>query len=525
MANKKLTDIISTRANSFKYFTSVLGYLPDPDPILRKTGNDITVYKDVMLDPHVYSVSEQRRAQTTSLEYEINRGKSKNRNVRLIEDLFEDDDFNLYEIIGQMLDAIFYGYKPFEIEWQKVGRFIVPVKVEDRPPEWFTFGINNELRFKSKTAPIKGEELPDKKFLLAQYKPTYDNPFGERVLSRCFWPVAFKKASDKWWVTFLEKYGMVHAIGKLPRNQMGDGSNEVTKLLEMLENMVQDALAVIPDDASVELKEPPGKGVSAQMFEKRMMFSNTEISKAVLTQTLTTELQGSTGSRAAGSVHADQLTKLGQSDKKIVTRELNKLIRWIYELNFNDSEVPTIEMFEEEQVDSKLAERDAVLKDKVGVKFTKSYIQENYNLSDADFDMEEKPDTTGNPIDPPQPPLTKPPIKIEEPGGDIEMSEEKSFWKKLKSLFFASDKKEAAEEQELINRMVEDIPVEILQMQMETVLKPVIDSVKKGDDYETVITQLAEVYPDMKTDQVEKLLQKMIFLSETIGRLSVEQED
>jgi len=510
MAKKNLTELISTRENSATFFSTILGYLPDPDPILKKTGNDITVYKSIMLDPHVYSVSEQRKAQTLSLEWEINRGKSKTRNVKLIENLFNELD--VYGLVEKMLDAVFYGYKPFEIQWEKVGKYIMPVAIEDRPPEWFIFGTNNELRFKSKKNRINGEELPDRKFLLAQHKPSYDNPYGERVLSRCFWPVAFKKASDKWWVTFLEKYGMVHALGKLPRNLMGEGSNEVSKLLGMLENMIQDAVAVIPDDSSIELKEPPGKGVSAMIFEKRMMFSNSEISKAVLTQTLTTELQGSTGSRAAGSVHADQLTKLGQSDKKIVIRELNKLIRWIYELNFNDSEIPTIEMFEEEHIDLGLAERDGILKEQVGVNFTKQYVREAYNLKETDFEI------NNSAPEPPQPKPAFVPAAAGKP--NIEMSE-KSFWTKLKNLFFA-ETKPLPIEQKLSQKMADDIPLDVLQNQMETVLKPVLKLIESGEDYGKVMLQLAELYPDMQNDKVEKLLQKMIFLSETIGRISAE---
>ncbi|EKD68586.1 MAG: hypothetical protein ACD_47C00537G0001, partial [uncultured bacterium] len=125
-----------------------------------------------------------------------------------------------------------------------------------KPPEWFYFSQQNELLFRSK-ANITGEAIPPKKFLLPVHQWSYNNPYGMALLSSCFWPVTFKKGGLKFWVMFTEKYGMPFIIAKQPR---GIGEDETTKILEMLDNMVQDAIAVIPDDTTLDFQTPESKG-------------------------------------------------------------------------------------------------------------------------------------------------------------------------------------------------------------------------------------------------------------------------
>ena len=109
------------------------------------------------------------------------------------------------------------------------------------------------------------------------------------------------------------------------------------------------------------------------------------ISKAILGQTLTTEI-GSTGSYAASNTHMQVRQDIVDSDKKLVEGVINQLIQWIYEINFTNAEVPVFELYEPEDVDLTLAQRDKILSD-TGVKFTKEYFIKNYGLEDEDFDI------------------------------------------------------------------------------------------------------------------------------------------
>ncbi len=335
-AKPTLSSEIATRKRAVDYY-GLSSMLPDPDPVLKKQGKDIKIYKDLLSDPHVWACVQSRKSGVLSLEWEINRGADKDRRAKIIESLFNKLD--VYNIISEILNASLFGFQPLEVIWKKQNNLLLPAEIKAKPPEWFCFDNENKLRFKTKEN-FEGEILPDKKFLCPQFNPSYQNPYGERTLSRVFWSVTFKKGGMKFWVIFTEKYGMPFLIGKHPR---GTSKEDTDNLADMLEVMVQDAIAVIPDDSSVEIKEP-ARGSSAEIFEKLIDKMNVEISKAILGQTLTTEM-GKTGSYAASNTHFSVRKDIINADKKLVEKTLNQLIKWIYEINFSSVEIPVFEMY------------------------------------------------------------------------------------------------------------------------------------------------------------------------------------
>ena len=377
---KGITEEIATRKRALNFY-SLANILPDPDIVLKKQGKDIRIYKELLCDPHVFACTQSRKAGVLSLDWEINRGLDKDQNAEDMENLLKKLD--IQKLMSDILDATQFGFQPLEIMWKRdKSGHIMPEKVVAKPPEWFCFDDDNNLKFRTKEN-YYGEIVPNKKFLLAQNNPTYNNPYGERTLSRVFWNVTFKKGGLKFWVVFTEKYGMPHLIGKHPR---GSTKEETNSLADMLEDMVQDAIAVIPDDSSIEIQEA-SKSSSAEIYEKLIDKMNTEISKAILGQTLTTEI-GSTGSYAASNTHMQVRQDIVDSDKKLVEGVINQLIQWIYEINFANAEVPIFELYEPEDVDLTLAQRDKILSD-TGVKFTKEYFIKNYGLEEEDFDIRE----------------------------------------------------------------------------------------------------------------------------------------
>jgi len=309
-APPNLRDSIATRARAGESY-GLDWDLPNPDIILRKTGNDITVYDNLLIDSHVGADVISRKGGVKSLDWSVDRESSPARVHEAVDDMIRALPVDV--IIGEILNAPLYGFQPLEVTWSTDGRFVVPAAVEGKPQRWFTFDQRNQLRFKS-IHQANGEELPPMKFLLARHDATYDNPYGFPLLSRCFWPVAFKKGGFKFWVQFTEKYGGAFAIGKHPR---GLGEGEVAALADMLEAMIQSAVAVIPDDSQVEIKEAGGKGESADIYERLIKISNAEISKALLGQTLTTEA-GDRGSFSLGKVHGDIRTEIIDGDKRLM---------------------------------------------------------------------------------------------------------------------------------------------------------------------------------------------------------------
>lgn len=469
-AKKSLIKEIATRKRSLDFYSLGMS-LPDPDPVLRKQGKDTRIYKELLCDPHVFACVQSRKAGVLSLEWEINRGKDKDQRSKIIEELFNRID--IYNLISEIINATLFGFQPLEIMWQRQNNLLLPVDVKAKPPEWFCFDEENHLKFKTKNN-IDGEELPDKKFLCPQSNPSYENPYGERVLSRVFWPVTFKKGGLKFWVIFSEKYGMPFLIGKHPR---GTSQEETEDLADMLENMVQDAIAVIPDDSSVEIQEA-AKGTSAEIYDKLIDKMNSEISKAILGQTLTTEV-GSTGSYAASNTHFAVRQDIINSDKKLVEKTLNQLIWWVYELNWNTNEVPEFELYEEENVSLELSQRDKILVDS-GIKFTKEYFMKTYGFEEEDIE------------------LAQPKEKVE----FAQFSQEKNG-------------------QDVIDDLVDLFDQNNLNEQSKEILKSTMSMITQGNSYEEIQEKLEE--NNLNTKDFEEVLTKALFLSEVWGRIDAEQ--
>ncbi|MCZ7616744.1 MAG: DUF935 domain-containing protein [Ignavibacteriaceae bacterium] len=79
--------------------------------------------------------------------------------------------------------------------------------------------------------------------------------------------------------------------------------------------MVVDNITIFDEALGIELKESPQFDIG-QLYENLVKYHNREISKAVLTVTLTTEIE-KTGSYKAGEVHKEMLQFLGESDRNL----------------------------------------------------------------------------------------------------------------------------------------------------------------------------------------------------------------
>jgi phage gp29-like protein len=331
-----------------KIMKDFLEYLPDPDYILKQQGKGIEIYRKLELDPHFTAVKQQRVMQVTSMDWEVTpstprqaRGShsetgGNTQGATEIESWMRS--IEIETVIEQILDCLFYGFTVFEIIWKELNGKIVPDRIIEKPQEWFVFDENNELRMRPERITEKLIELPPYKFLVARHKAKYDNPYGEKLLARCFWPVKLKKDGIVFWSYMAEKFGMPYLIGKVSKNATNE---DKAAFLKELESMRRDAVAVCNDDDSIETLDIGSRGDSNTLYSDFINFQNTEISKAVLTVTLTTEVQKN-GAYAASQTHKEILDQLALADKKIVEKTVNELIRWYVELNWGSGkEIPT----------------------------------------------------------------------------------------------------------------------------------------------------------------------------------------
>ena len=169
------------------------------------------------------------------------------------------------------------------------------------------------------------------KFIVHFAKAKAGLPIRGGLARAAGWAYLFKNYVLKDWVTFAEVFGQPLRLGKY-----GPGATETDKqaLLSAVANIGTDAAAIIPESMLIEFVETRGAG-GAELYERFCEYLDAQVSKAVLGQTLTTEMpREGGGSRAAAQVHDAVRRDIMESDARRLGATLARdLVRPIVDLN------------------------------------------------------------------------------------------------------------------------------------------------------------------------------------------------
>lgn len=508
-----LSDHIVTRDRS-PDFSALGSYLPNPDPILRARGKSVEIYRDLLGDAAVGAGVRRRKAAVTAMEWGLDRGQANARTERNMKAIL--DDLDMDQLIRDVLEATLYGYQPIEILWGKGQRWTAPADLVAKPPEWFVFSTDNELRFKSRDHMLEGEALPARKFLLPRNNATYHNPWGTADLAMVFWPATFKKGGMRFWVQFAEKYGTPWLIGKVPRNTSG---NVKAELAMDLESMLQDAIAVVPDDSSVDIVEATAKSGAADAYEKLLMWCRSEINIALLGQNQTTEASATQASAKAGLEVADDLR---DSDARLVEGTVNQLIEWIMYANGISGPAPKFTLWEPQEGDKDQADRDQKLTT-AGVKFSRKYWMRAYNLSEEDLE-EAQPDQPNAPTlaqtetaqaEPEENPADAATDEIESDAVDAGQD-------------FAEQNSGEGDQPHEHDAAKTDALTELLQQGASDPMREWIDQLRKmadeADNLEQLRDQILDSYHDLDSTSMAAVMELAFATADAQGRVDVTDE-
>jgi len=472
--------------------TSFFGLLPNPDPVLKAMGKDIHVYRNLLADPLVMGARRRRSAAVLSMERGFDAELSRRtpaRVMKAVESVF--DRLDIQRLVRDLMDGAFFGYRVAEVMWGAADGLVAPLDVIAKPGEWFGFHSEDaRLKFKP-LGSAAGQEVPDRKFVVVGKMRSWENPYGEPDLAACFWPVTFKRGGLKFWVTFTEKYGMPWAVGKLPRQTP---KPDVDDLADKLAAMVRDAVAVVPDDSSVEFLTAQGS-TNADLYEKLLMFCRSEISIALLGNNQSVELQSNRASaQAAQGVEAS----LRDDDAQMVAAGLNQLARWICEVNFPGATPPVYRFWEQEEVDEVQAGRDEKLK-KAGANFTNQYFERAYNLQPGDLAQPAAPQPGQGAIDPATGlPAT---TSFADPATD-----------------------ELPPDQAALDAAIDQLPAEAIQAAMKKLLMPALKAIEQAATPDEVRQALDDAWPEMDASDIQELMTRAYFVADLVGRDSAAEE-
>ncbi|MDQ1266266.1 MAG: hypothetical protein QG635_1418, partial [Bacteroidota bacterium] len=352
MENRRnLTGELVSRQSQYSFY-KYLGMMPNPDTVLRRTGKTIEAYRELRSDPHVWSCIQSRKSGLLALESVVNPNNAPKPLVDEITKILDELDMN--RLHSDILDAPLFGCQPLEIIWKFTGgqrRFLIPDEVIAKPQEWFMYDGDGKFRYRAADNPA-GIIPPPMKIINVRFEASYQNPYGSALLGKCYWPVTFKNGGLRFWVNFMEKYGMPILLGQYTR---GASTDEAQKLADELARLTEDSVIVAPSDIKLELHEAV-RSTSVELYRELIKHCNTEISKAILSQTLTTELDG--GSYSAAQIHYKVRRDVVLSDIRLVESTVNTLIKFIVDLNYDTPSYPKYNLIIDDSENMQRIDRD-----------------------------------------------------------------------------------------------------------------------------------------------------------------------
>lgn len=495
-------------------YLSMLDVLPDPDEVLKRQGRDISIYKKLLVDDHLESNITVRLASVSGSKWQITPGgesSSDKKAYELCDKVFKK--LNIHKLIKEMMEAVLYGFKPIEIIWSTDGNYWLPSEIIGKPSEWFAFDKYSKLVFKGKN--FYTEPVPDLKFIVPVHRGSYENPYGVRLLSKCFWPVTIKRNGYLWWTTFMEKYGSAFLTGKYP-----SGANQIYKdeLLNSLHQMVDDAVAIYEEGTAINIQESIMKQASSDAYDKFVNRLENSISKVILGQTLTTQTD-SKNSYAIGRVHNEVRSDIVNDDKQMIEEYMNEILSLITNINLNDASTPFFAFENSKDYEGKTKIFKSIYD--VGYKLTPKYISQELDIPETEiipFTVNnngfKKMENKG--IKPDNNSFACHDFKSIKSNTGV-MTGITSFFTRLFGV--NKEEKQIVKDYKIINEFAKTKEKDFQNI-VNTYLEDIMKIVKTSKNFDELYDKLANDRPDLDTNQIVDIITNIRYVASQVGAFS-----
>jgi len=311
--------------------------LQNPDVLFGKTGANMGIFEEMLQDAHIYAKLEQLKDRVYGMQWDVRPADFDDHSAGVA--AFVKTCLNsvgVKQLLQDMAMAVEYGFSVVEIVWKEVDGVWTPTKALGRRPDRFSFTSEGDLALVDGMNSIPLDE--EYKFIVHRNSPKNENPYGTPVLSKCYWPWMFKKAGFRYWLTVAEKYGVPTVLALFNSIDDADSRSRAKELAENLYNIQSDAAVALANVDSVQVLETKG---TSQDFSELVQICNTEISKAITGEVLTSDTS-TNGSYALSKQHLETLEVKSAKISKAIAETLTKtLVAWIVDLNFGDAPVPS----------------------------------------------------------------------------------------------------------------------------------------------------------------------------------------
>ena len=338
-------------------------------------------------DLHYRSVLSTRKLAVASIEPTVEAASDDKKDIELadaVRNLLRDP--NLPDCTFDLLDGLGKGVGLVEILWHTETTPWEPKQYKWVDPRFIRFDKEtlSEIRLATDDNETEGEPLKANGYI-AHFPRMKSGHWLRNGLARLVSVMYMLKSYTvrDWWA-FAEVFGMPIRIGKYHNNASDD---DIKTLINAIATIASDAGAAIPESMQIDMVETAKGNGGETLFENMVSWADSQTSKAVLGQTMTSD-DGSSQSQA--TVHNEVRKDIIKWDARQLANTLNQyLVKPFIDMNFGvQAHYPSIEIKLEEAEDVKAwVEALTPLIDR-GLKVQASDVRDRLGISDPDAGSE-----------------------------------------------------------------------------------------------------------------------------------------
>lgn len=466
-------------------------------------------------DGHIFSEMSKRKQAVNGLPWGVKPPKNASaQEKKIAEEVYEwlDDieDFEMF--LFEAMDAVGHGYSAQEIKWHRLGNLWLPESFEHVLPRHFMTPQHqpNELRINDGSQ--DGAEFWPFGWFIHRHKAKSGYISRSGLFRVLAWPFLFKNYGVRDIMEFLETYGLPSKIGKYPA---GATNEEKMTLLRAVMSIGRNAGGIIPQGMSIDFDAATDGDTNNHM--NLVKWCEQTQSKIIVGGTLLSQADGKTSTNAQSKTHENQFEVINKSDAKQLARSINdSLVSAMMQLNYPNIAPDRYPKFWFDTSDTEdLESFSQSLGDLVdtGMKIPLAWAHERAGIP--------------MPTDDHEPILARP--------QNLQVAANHFQYAGLPSMSLAAlnqtanttlhpAEAAAIRGQALLDQQTQQhLSNEHLQSQAEQFLPNLIAELSRGENIDAALAMLSELSPDKDLDALQDDLEQMIFASNVLGRLSVNE--
>jgi phage gp29-like protein len=304
-------------------------------------------------DAHLASILQTRKVAVQGMNYRVLPYSHDPRDMEtadFVRSMLTSLDFD--QIILNILDALGKGFSVNEIMWGVRDGQVIVEDIEWINSKRISFAQGEKPRLLDAQG-LDSIEPPPWKLIFHRCNLRSGSVVRAGLLRTVAWVYLFKNYALKDWNVFNEVFGIPLRVGKYEPSASPEDRDSLRRAITSLGS---DAAAIISKNTEIEFVEAHGRATGQENpFMAMAEFCNREMSKAILGQTLTTDVATATGTYSAAKVHHQVRRDIIRSDADNLASTLRtQLFKPLVGFNFGwERNLPNLQFYLEEEIDLK----------------------------------------------------------------------------------------------------------------------------------------------------------------------------